>query len=78
MLAVGLFQIEIKEYAPNEVKSAVTGAGKASKEQVGAMVKILLNLDRSKILKEDESDALAIAVCHANTQRFSAMNLDNK
>jgi len=70
ILAVNLADIEISEYSPNEIKSAVTGAGKASKGQVCSMIQVLLNLDRSKKLKEDESDALAIAVCHANTQNF--------
>jgi crossover junction endodeoxyribonuclease RuvC len=59
--------IEIGEYAPNTIKQAVVGAGKAGKEQVQAMVKILLNLDRSKKLPEDEADALACAICHAHT-----------
>mgnify|MGYP001546421089 CR=1 FL=1 len=71
MLAVSLAELDIFEYAPNEVKSAVTGAGKAGKDQVGAMVRILLNLDRTKKMKEDETDALAIAICHANTQNFA-------
>ena len=43
----------------------------ARRDQVGAMVKILLNMDRSKPLKEDESDALAAAICHANTTDFA-------
>jgi crossover junction endodeoxyribonuclease RuvC len=71
ILASKLFELEITEYAPNEVKSAVVGAGRASKDQVGAMVQVLLNIDRNIKLKEDESDALAIAICHANTLEFS-------
>ncbi len=70
MLAMSLAELGINEYSPNEVKSAITGVGRASKDQVCSMVQVLLNLDRSKKLKEDESDALAIAVCHANTQNF--------
>ena len=71
ILATKLFELDIYEYAPNEVKSAVVGVGRASKEQVGAMVQVLLNIDRGIKLKEDESDALAIAICHANTLEFS-------
>ena len=71
MLTAKLFNLDIHEYAPNEVKSAVVGVGRASKEQVGSMVQVLLNIDRGFILKEDESDALAVAICHANTMEFS-------
>lgn len=70
ILALSLMNLEINEYAPNEIKSAVTGAGRAGKEQVGAMIKVLLNMDRTKNIREDETDALAVAVCHANTHRF--------
>ncbi len=63
---VGLF-----EYAPNEIKSAVVGVGRASKNQVNEMVKILLNIDRGKTVKEDEADALAAAICFANTTDFA-------
>jgi crossover junction endodeoxyribonuclease RuvC len=70
ILAMHLQHLRINDYAPNEVKSAITGAGKAGKDQVGSMVQILLNLDRRINLKEDETDALAIAICHANTQSF--------
>jgi crossover junction endodeoxyribonuclease RuvC len=57
----GLF---IKEYSPREIKKSVVGKGSSSKEQVQYMIKRLLSLRRSKI-KFDESDALAVAVCHA-------------
>lgn len=56
--------LEIKEYSPREIKKAVVGNGAASKEQVQYMIKKLLCLRRNKI-KFDESDALAVAVCHA-------------
>jgi crossover junction endodeoxyribonuclease RuvC len=59
--------IEVKEYAPKRIKLAVTGHGSASKEQVGKMIKSILNL-RSE-LPLDESDAAAIALCHAFTAR---------
>lgn len=71
LLSVKLKELVLEEYAPNEIKSAVVGAGRASKDQVAAMVKILLNIDRSKALKEDETDALAAAICHANTTNFA-------
>lgn len=55
--------IPIFEYSPRRVKQSVTGSGNASKEQVAAMVKTLLNLDKNHS-KLDATDAVAIAICH--------------
>ncbi len=52
------------EYAPKEIKKAVVGKGAASKQQVQFMIKAILNLPDTK-MKFDESDALAVAVCHS-------------
>ncbi len=57
-------KLEANEYSPREVKKSVVGKGGASKEQVSFMIKTLLNI-KSEKLKVDESDALAIAICHA-------------
>ena len=57
------------EYAPLEIKKAVTGYGQADKHQVATMVKALLGLD-DEALEEDASDALACAICHLNTRSF--------
>mgnify|MGYP001074193532 CR=1 FL=1 len=54
--------VPVYEYTPRFVKQAVTGRGAASKEQVGKMVMLILNLD--DMPQEDVSDALAIAICH--------------
>ena len=62
--------IPVKEYAPREVKLAVVGYGNASKEQVQYMVKTILGLD-SASLPFDVTDALAVALCHINRQRFA-------
>ena len=56
--------VPASEYSPREVKKSVVGKGAASKEQVSFMIKTLLNIKSEKI-KADESDALAIALCHA-------------
>lgn len=64
LLAASHNKLEIKEYSPREIKKAVVGNGAASKEQVQYMIKKLLCFRRTKI-KFDESDALAVAVCHA-------------
>lgn len=55
--------IPLTDYSPRQVKQALTGSGGASKEQVGRMVQILLNMKQQK-LGNDESDALAVAYCH--------------
>ena len=61
--------IPVFEYAPTKAKLAVSGSGRASKAEVQKMVQLLLKL--SKIpTPEDAADALAIAVCHANSMRY--------
>ncbi len=55
--------LEVSEYAAREVKLAIVGKGAAQKEQVKHMVIRLLSLKQD--LQIDESDALAIAMCHA-------------
>jgi crossover junction endodeoxyribonuclease RuvC len=62
VLGVGL---PLFEYAPRLVKLAVVGAGGAGKPQVESMVRCLLEAAPAR-LTPDESDALAVAVCHAN------------
>jgi crossover junction endodeoxyribonuclease RuvC len=57
--------IEVYEYSPRAVKQAVVGSGGADKAQVQHMVKIILSLQEE--LAEDQSDALAVAVCHAHS-----------
>lgn len=54
------------EYTPLQVKQALTGQGRAEKKQVQYMVKSLLHL-KTEPKPDDAADALAIAVCHANT-----------
>ena len=63
-LMPSLYNIPLYEYEPNKVKKALTGVGKADKNQVETMVKILL--PGCKPQNNDSSDALAIAITHAN------------
>ena len=56
------YGISVTEYEPNKVKKAVVGVGKAQKNQVETMVKILLAGCKPK--NNDSADALAIALCH--------------
>lgn len=60
--------LEVFEYAPSRLKQAVVGHGRASKEQVAAMVKSLVQAGRD-LLPADEADAAAAAICHAFTIR---------
>ncbi len=57
--------LPVAEYSPRSIKQAIVGYGAATKDQVQHMVKLLLNIDGD--LQEDASDALAVAICHANT-----------
>lgn len=59
--------VTVREYAPARIKLAVTGHGGAKKEQVGRMVKSICGLPEE--LPLDESDATAVALCHAYTAR---------
>ena len=65
MLAAGLRSIPCTSYTPQQVKGAVCGQGRASKDQVGHMVKALLGLPASPDT-DHAADALAVAICHAN------------
>lgn len=66
--AVALKDIPVFEYEPNKVKKTLTSAGHADKEQIYRMLSILL--PNAKPKSPDESDAIAIAMTHANTSRF--------
>jgi len=59
-------ELPVEEYSARKVKQAVVGAGAADKAQVQHMVKALLSI--SDNIAEDAADALAVAICHANTQ----------
>jgi crossover junction endodeoxyribonuclease RuvC len=66
MLAAASCHLPVAEYAPLSIKSAVTGYGRAEKQQVQDMVTRLLHLD-SAPHPADAADALAIAICHLHT-----------
>ena len=64
--ACAMNDLPLFEYSANQVKQACVGKGHAAKEQVQHMIKILLCLDESPLA--DAADALAIALCHANSR----------
>jgi crossover junction endodeoxyribonuclease RuvC len=66
MLAAASSGLEVAEYSPLSIKSAVVGYGRAEKHQVQQMVAQLLRLDEIPE-PADAADALAIAICHLHT-----------
>ncbi len=68
LLAVG----DYAEYTPLQVKKAITGNGKSTKEQVAFMVKRLLNI-KKEIKPYDITDAMAVAITHAQRVKFSGV-----
>lgn len=59
------------EYTPLQIKQGLTGYGRADKNQIQQMVKILLNL-KNIPKPDDAADALAVALCHAHTNKLSS------
>jgi crossover junction endodeoxyribonuclease RuvC len=68
LLAAAERQLSISEYSAAEIKLAVVGYGRASKEQVQRMVSVLLCLRGA--IRADAADALASAICHAHRRSF--------
>ncbi len=66
LLALANGGLSVAEYTPKQIKQAVTGYGGAAKEQVGEMVRMLLNLPAVP-RPDDAADAAAVAICHLNT-----------
>ena len=66
LLAAQQSGLPLYEYTPMQIKLAVTGNGHADKKQVQHMVRALLSLKVTP-KPDDAADALAVAICHANT-----------
>lgn len=66
IVAASIQELDVHEYAARRVKQSVVGNGNANKEQVQLMVQMLLQLSSKP--QADAADALAIALCHANTR----------
>ena len=66
MLAAVQAGCEVVEYTPAEIKRAVVGYGRAEKQQVQQMIKLLLGLDAPPS-PHDAADALAVAICHLHS-----------
>ncbi|MDB5615864.1 MAG: crossover junction endodeoxyribonuclease RuvC [Tardiphaga sp.] len=73
MMTPAMFGISVAEYAPNQVKKTVVGAGHADKNQIQMMLKILLPKAEPK--SADAADALAIAITHAHHRQSTMLRL---
>lgn len=69
ILATAIASLPLAEYTPQEIKQAVSGSGKAGKDQVLRMVSVLLAL-KDKPATSHAADALAVALCHAHSSHF--------
>lgn len=67
ILSLSLGSLPVFEYSTNLVKKSVVGTGHADKNQIAAMVKVLLPKSTAK--SADAADALAVAICHAHHRR---------
>ena len=70
LIAASKTATPIYEYTPLQVKQSITGYGRADKKQVQSMVKAVLKLEKIPKL-DDTTDAMALAICHAHSARFS-------
>ncbi len=59
--------VAVGEHTPLRVKQAVLGHGRADKQQMSAMVRVLFQIDPDEPLPHHAADALAVAVCHAHS-----------
>jgi crossover junction endodeoxyribonuclease RuvC len=64
LLAIAEAGVVLGEYSPLEVKMSVVGYGRAEKQQVQLMVE---SLTGQRVESEDAADAIAVAICHANS-----------
>ena len=72
VLAVcALNEVPVYEYSPRSVKQAVVGNGNAHKDQVGTMIRRLLDIGGD--LGDDAADALGLAICHLHQSRLPAL-----
>jgi crossover junction endodeoxyribonuclease RuvC len=72
LLAAAEAGLPVHEYTPLQVKQAVVGYGRATKDQVQQMVRMLLGLDFVP-QPDDAADAIAVAICHLHSNRLATM-----
>ena len=72
ILATAHASLPVAEYTPLQIKQAVAGYGKATKEQVEKMVRAVLRLEQLPATNH-AADALAVALCHAHSHKFQSL-----
>ena len=72
ILATANSGIDLAEYTPLQIKMAITGYGKAGKQQVEKMVRAVLG-EQEGTWSNHAADALAVALCHAHSMRFGQL-----
>jgi len=72
LVAVAKRQLYVGEYSPTQIKQVIVGRGRAQKQQVQYMVRAMLALDHDPT-PDHSSDALAVALCHAQLRRSALM-----
>ncbi len=77
IMCASLIGVPVYEYTPIQVKQALVGVGRAEKSQIQYMVKMLLKLEEPP-QPEHAADALAVAICHANSSRMRALTGDER
>ena len=73
LLAAAQAEVPVVEYTPSQIKHAIAGYGKAGKQQMQEMVRILLGLEQTPH-PDDAADALAVAICHSHRRRFAEIS----
>lgn len=68
VLCMKRYELPVASYAPAMVKRSIIGGGRAEKNQIQQVIRAILRTQNP--LLEDEADALAIAICHANASNF--------
>lgn len=71
LLAAAQRGIPVRSYSPREIKASVAGYGNAAKDQMQLMVRALLGMTETPE-PADAADALAVALCHVQAERFRA------
>jgi crossover junction endodeoxyribonuclease RuvC len=75
LLAAARRGLKVHEYAPQQVKKALVGTGRAEKHQVQSMVRLLLAAP-APLHPQDAADAVAVAVCHLHSRRLRRLGAE--